>query len=306
MGTIAGLDIGGTKISALLVDGAGRLLARGVVPAPAAHGGGAMADAAAGLVRSLIHQTGQGVDAVGVGTAGVVDSELGVIRAASATFTGWVGLPLGAELESRLRVPARIENDVNAFLHGEVMWGAGGDDVLGLMLGTGVGGALVLDGQLRHGPHGAAGEIGHTPGYSTLVCTCGQVGHLETIASGVSIGLRYGERSGRVGLDSVAIAELARGGDADARAVYEAAGRAVALAGATVAGLLDLTAVIVGGGVTGAWDLLEPAIEATLATDAPVSGIPLRIERGRLGGDAVALGAVAAARAHLETGRIVA
>ncbi|MHA6523923.1 ROK family protein [Tessaracoccus sp. G1721] len=299
MGLIAGIDIGGTKISALLVDDDGRIRARGVVAAPALDGGPAMADAAAGLVLGLASGAGEPLVAAGVGAAGVIDSERGVVRAASGLFAGWAGFPLADELAARLAVPVRIENDVNAFLQGEVSWGAGGRDVLGLMLGTGVGGAVVLDGELRHGPHGAAGEIGHTPGYSTDVCTCGQTGHLETVASGRSIGLRYAQRTGTAGLDAQAVAELARAGDDDARCVYADAGRAVALAGATAAGLLDLTTVIVGGGVALAWDLLEPAITEALATDSPVSGIALHIRPAMLGGDAVALGAVAAARLHL-------
>lgn len=299
MGVIAGIDIGGTKISAILVDDDGAVRARGVVAAPASHGGPAMADAAAGLVLSLVTEGDEQLVAAGVGAAGVIDSEHGVVRAASGLFAGWAGFPLADELAARLAAPVRIENDVNAFLQGEVTWGAGGRDVLGLMLGTGVGGAVVLDGELRHGPHGAAGEIGHTPGYSADVCTCGQRGHLETVASGRSIGLRYAERTGRSGADARAVADLARAGDEDAAIVYAEAGRAVALAGASAAGLLDLTTVIVGGGVALAWDLLEPAITASLVTDSPVSGIPLRIGPARLGGDAVALGAVAAARLHL-------
>lgn len=299
MPTVAGIDIGGTKVSALLIDDTSTILTRGSVPAPAGEGGEAMADAAANLVARLVDETGTRLVAAGVGAAGVIDSDRGVIRAASMMFTNWAGFALADALERRLGVPVRIENDVNAFLMGEVAHGDTAADVLGIMLGTGVGGAVVLDGGLRHGPNGAAGEIGHTPGYSDIVCTCGQIGHLETVASGVSIGLRYGERTGSTGLDARQVAERARSGDADALAVFEAAGRAVALAGASAAGLLDLGAVIVGGGVTHAWDLLEPAIAATLSTDSPISGMPLRIHRARLGADAVALGAAATARTDL-------
>ncbi len=293
---VAGIDIGGTKVAALLIDSASTILARGAVPAPASDGGQAMSDAAANLVARLVDETGSRLIAAGVGAAGVIDSDLGVIRAASMMFTDWAGFALADALMLRLRVPVRIENDVNAFLMGEVAQGGHGNDVLGIMLGTGVGGAVVLGGELRHGPNGAAGEIGHTPGYSDIVCTCGQIGHLETVASGVSIGLRYGECTGDTGLDAGQVAARARSGDPDARAVFGAAGRAVALASASAAGLLDLGAVIVGGGVTHAWDLLQSAIDITLDTDSPISGMPLRIDRARLGGDAVALGAAASAR----------
>ncbi len=297
---LVGIDIGGTKIAALLVSDDGAVLARGSVPAPAALGGGAMADAAADLARDLAAQAEVSLAAAGVGAAGVIDHETGTIRAASATFVGWAGFPLADELEQRLGVPVRVENDVNAFLLGEAAADGRTDrDVLGVMLGTGVGGALIIDGDLHHGPHGAAGEIGHTPGYSELVCTCGQIGHLETLASGTSIALRYQERTSAPVRDAREVADRARGGDAEAIAVFDAAGRALALACASAATILDLPCAIVGGGVTAAWDLLEPSILRTLDTDSPVSGIPLRIIPAVLGSDAVALGAIETARRAL-------
>lgn len=297
---LVGIDIGGTKIAALLVSDDGTVLARGSVPAPAALGGGAMADAAADLARELAAQAEVSLAAAGVGAAGVIDHATGTIRAASATFVGWAGFPLADELEQRLGVPVRVENDVNAFLLGEAAADGRTDrDVLGVMLGTGVGGALIIDGDLHHGPHGAAGEIGHTPGYSELVCTCGQIGHLETLASGTSIALRYQERTSAPVRDAREVADRARGGDAEAIAVFDAAGRALALACASAATILDLPCAIVGGGVTAAWDLLEPSILRTLDTDSPVSGIPLRIIPAVLGSDAVALGAIETARRAL-------
>jgi glucokinase len=297
---LVGIDIGGTKIAALLVSGEGAVLARGSVPAPAALGGEAMADAAATLADSLATEAGVTLVAAGVGAAGVIDHETGTIRAASATFVGWAGFPLADELEARLGVPVRVENDVNAFLLGEAAADGRSDrDVLGVMLGTGVGGALIIDGDLHHGPHGAAGEIGHTPGYSDLVCTCGQIGHLETLASGTSIALRYQQRTAGQVLDAREVADRARRGDADAIAVFDAAGRALALACASAATILDLPCAIVGGGVATSWDLLEPAIVRTLGTDSPVSGIPLRIIPAVLGSDAVALGAIETARRAL-------
>lgn len=292
----AGIDIGGTKIAALIVDDAGGVLARGAVPAPAREGGAAMADAAARLVTDLAHRSGARLRSAGAGAAGVVDHETGTIRAASATFSDWVGFPLATELSIRLGVPVGVENDVNAFLLGEAAAASMRDDVLGVMLGTGVGGALIIDGALRRGPHGAAGEIGHTPGYSDLVCTCGQIGHLETLASGTSIALRFAERTGEHLGGARDVAARARRGDADAVAVFRAAGRALGLACASAATLLDLPRAIVGGGVAHAWDLLQPGIDEALRTDAPVSGIPLTILPARLGEDAVALGAIETAR----------
>ncbi len=297
---IAGIDIGGTKISAVLTDEAGSVLAGGVVPAPAREGGRAMADAAADLVRRLCAEGAVRLVAAGVGAAGVIDQARGIVVAASATFTQWSGFPLAAELSARLDAPVWIENDVNAFLLGELRWGAarGESDVLGIMLGTGVGGAIALDGAVHHGAHGAAGEIGHIPGFGDLVCTCGQIGHLETLASGTSIAQRYETATG-IAAGAPEVAERARAGDAAALGVFADAARATALAASTTASLLDLGTVVIGGGVHAAWDLLEPGILETLRTDAPVSGFPLRIVPAEISADAVALGAAALAASHV-------
>lgn len=289
---LVGIDIGGTKIAVLVCDDERRVLRRGEVAAPAAEGGRAMADAAAALVRTLTD--GFTVRAVGVGAAGVIDHDTGTIRAASATFTDWVGFPLATELAQRLDCAVTVENDVNAFLLGEAEDQE--SDVLGVMLGTGVGGALIMRGELRRGPHGAAGEIGHTPGYSDLVCTCGQTGHLETLASGTSIARRYEQRAGRSVGGSREVADLADAGDADAKAVFRDAGRALALACSSAATLLDVSQAVIGGGVSHAWHLLQPGIDDALRTDAPITGIPLQIRPATHGADAVALGAIASAR----------
>ncbi|MFB7891411.1 ROK family protein [Microbacterium sp. NPDC056044] len=291
---VAGIDIGGTKTAGALVAADGTVLARATRDTPARAGGDAMAETAALLVEELADDAGVRPDAVGVGAAGVVDPQSGAIRAASDMFVDWAGFPLGERLGDRLDIEVRVENDVNAFLLGETAWGSGhGSDVLGVMLGTGVGGALVLDGRLRHGPYGAAGEIGHTPGYSDLVCTCGRTGHLETLASGTSIARRYAAATGGDTRSARVVAERARAGDPAARAVFDDAGRAVALACISAATLVDVPLAVVGGGVASAWDLLAPAVEAALLTDPPVSGAPLRIVPGTLRGDAVVLGAAA-------------
>ncbi|KJL43455.1 ROK family protein [Microbacterium trichothecenolyticum] len=291
---VAGIDIGGTKTSGALVAADGTVLARATRDTPARTGGAAMAETAALLVEELADDAGVRPDAVGVGAAGVVDPRSGAIRAASDMFVDWAGFPLGEHLGDRLDVEVRVENDVNAFLLGETAWGSGrGSDVLGVMLGTGVGGALVLDGTLRHGPYGAAGEIGHTPGYGDLVCTCGRTGHLETLASGTSIARRYAAATGEAVVSARVVADRARTGDPVAKTVFDVAGRAVALACISAATLVDVPLAVVGGGVASAWDLLAPAVAATLLTDPPVSGAPLRIVPGTLRGDAVVLGAAA-------------
>lgn len=291
---LVGVDIGGTKISALITDRNGNKLAQGAVPAPSSEGGEAMMKVSLELIHDLTQ--GEHVSAVGVGAAGVVDSAAGTIRAASDTFVDWVGYPIAESLADALNVPVVLENDVNAFLLGEAAGES--EDVLGIMLGTGVGGALVLEGELRRGPNGSAGEVGHTSGYGNRTCTCGQKGHLETVASGTSITEIYMEISGKAVRDAQEVEELARAGDLTAIQVYSDAGFAVGTACCVVANILDIPRAIVGGGVSRAWDLLKPGIEKALGVSPPVSGAYLEISPARLGDEAVARGAIEAAK-HL-------
>jgi glucokinase len=295
-GLVAGVDIGGTKTVVVLCDRRGEVIAEAAEPTPAREGGPAMAETARRLVDRLARDSGAGLAAVGAGVAGVVDPVSGRIVAASDSFTGWAGFPLGEWLAEALSVPVTVDNDVNAFLAGELALGAarGLRDVVGITLGTGVGGAIAIEGRVHGGPRGAAGEIGHTPGYSQDLCTCGQRGHLETVVSGRSIVSRYAARTGRVVASAKEVAGLAHEGDQAALEVFRQGGHALGLAVATATNLLDVEAVVVGGGVRAAWDLLEPGLDAALADNAPVSGYPVAVRPSQLRHCAVALGAAAA------------
>jgi len=297
---VVGVDIGGTTTQVALCAEDLTVLDRLEVPTPAAVGGAAMVGAALDAVRLLLDRTDARLLGVGVGAAGVVDARAGRILVASDSFRDWAGFAVTAAFEEALSVPAFLDNDVNAFLRGEATAGAvaGEPQVLGMTLGTGVGGALWLDGTLYEGPHGAAGEIGHIPGFGDLPCTCGGRGHLETLASGRAIARRYGERTGR----AVGAREAAESRDPVALAVYEEAGAAVARALLITAGLLDVTTVVIGGGVSRSWNLLEPSIRRALTAEPPVSGHPVRVLPALLGGDAVAVGAAARVREELGVG----
>jgi len=290
---LAGIDVGGTTTTVIVATPDLVILDRADVPTPAHEGGAAIVAAALAALQVLLDRVGDGVlVGVGVGAAGVVDSASGEVLVTGDSFTGWAGFAVTAAIEAALGVPATLDNDVNAFLRGEVSAGAvvGEPDVLGMTLGTGVGGALLLGGVLFDGPHGAAGEIGHVPGFGDARCTCGQTGHLETVASARGIVARYADRTGRV-LPAHEVAAAAESGDADARAVFDAAGAGIARAILLTAGILDVTTVVIGGGVTRGWSLLEPAIRAALDAEPPVSGATIRVERALLGADVVALGA---------------
>lgn len=172
-------------------------------------------------------------------------------------------------------------------------------------MGTGVGGAIWIDGQLFDGPTGVAGEIGHIPGFGNAPCTCGGRGHLETLASGLSISRRWAAITGHAPVSAREIGERAAAGDKHALQVFSDAAQAVAQAILMVAGLLDVTTVVVGGGVSRSWALLGGLIRAELDRNPPVSGAAVRLEVSALGPDAVPLGAAARARTELLAGEWV-
>ncbi|MDO5092645.1 MAG: ROK family protein [Propionibacteriaceae bacterium] len=290
---VAGIDIGGTKTTAVLADADGQVLASGTTPS--GRGGQALVDGAADLVLRLEMASGLRATAVGAGAAGVINPATGEVLAASGTFPDWVGCRPGQAIAERLGREVRLVNDVNAFLGGEARWGAlcGVRDALAIMLGTGVGGALLLNGQPYDGPRGGAGEIGHVPGFSTLPCTCGGIGHLETLASGRSLGLRYADLTGRTGLTGADVAVRARGGDDAAREVIVRAAAGLAQAIVIAATLVDITDVVIGGGVTAAWDLLEVPLAEALAAHPPVTVPVPGVHRATLA--STALGAAALA-----------
>jgi glucokinase len=295
---VAGIDVGGTTMQVVLVDSSRRVVGHASTHTPAADGGAAILDAGAVLVDYLLERHDRTLRGIGVGAAGVVDSEAGRILVVSDSFTGWAGFDVRGFLESRYAVPVTLANDVNAFLAGEMIGGAGvgRDNALGITLGTGVGGALWLGGRLFTGSGGAAGEIGHAPGFGNLPCTCGEKGHLETLASGRSISGRY-ERATGERVSAVELAARAHAGDTVAAGIFRQAGEGMARAILITTALLDIETVVIGGGVSNAWSLIHPAIVSALDAEPPVRGGPPAIVRGELGDSGVAQGAAALAYA---------
>lgn len=290
--TILGIDIGGTKTAYILVDGTGAIIARH------RHDTTDAAD----LVDRIVEYVGS-LDpypaAIGIGTTGIVDPDTGAIRTASDAIAGWSGFQLRAILETKLGIPVVVENDVNAFLLGEFSHGGHGtDNLLGVMLGTGVGGAALYNGTLIRGEAGAAAEIGHMPGFGDLPCTCGGVGHLETRSAGRAIAKRYTKRTG-ITATTQDVAQAARAGDEGACEVLYDAGFQLGKALCMAATLFDVTTVVIGGGVLGAWDILQPACHDALEAYPLVTGKNITIRHAQVGDDAVALGAIFAARAAI-------
>ncbi|MCH0542756.1 ROK family protein [Streptomyces sp. MUM 203J] len=310
-GVVAALDIGGTKIAAALVDGEGRILVRSRRPTPAREDGetvmGAVAAALADLEASPLWA---GVRAVGIGSAGPVDAAAGTVS--PVNVPGWRGYPLvdrvGAATGGGL--PVRLVGDGVAMTAAEHWRGAarGHDNALCLVVSTGVGGGLVLNGRLHPGPTGNAGHIGHmSVDLDGDPCPCGGRGCVERLASGPNIARRALTDGWRPGPDgdttAAAVAASARAGDPVARASFERAARALAAGIAATAALVEIDVAVVGGGVAAAGDLLFAPLRAALHDYATLSfARDLTVTPALTGTDAGLLGAAAAALPHTAAG----
>jgi glucokinase len=289
----AGIDIGGTKTLAVLcAEGDTTVLATATAPTPAKAGGESILDTAAALVRAMSGRVGGELAGIGLGAAGVVDPDDGTVVAAGDAFDGWVGTAINAGLAARLGdLPVRADNDVNAFLLGELAAAGSPRHALAVTVGTGVGGALYVDGRLLHGGPTGAGEIGHIGDYGPELCSCARTGHLEAYASGTALTRRYVRAGGLVVPDAGAVADAALHGDPLAIEVFHQAARHLGGAIAQAGGLLGVDLAILGGGVLRSWPLLEKPLLAALQAQPLLSGEPVSIRRSVLGEAAVAIGA---------------
>ena len=285
--TVIGLDIGGSKTLAGLVrrDGAIARTAQ-VATAPSPD---AILDSARSLCLSLIDAAEAPVLAIGIGSAGIIDTKEGKVIFANENLPGWTGTRL-ANLEIGAALPIVVENDVRAMAYGEAALGAGRekDSLLCVTVGTGIGGALLLNGAVWHGADFSAGEIGYLvvdpQGEEPLI--------LDQYASGPAIERAYQLATGSdQRLPLTEISRLATEGDSSATAVIKRKARQLGVVLAGYVTTINPAAVVVGGGVPqiGAlwWDALETGFRETLPP--PVAKTPLL--QATLGARAVMLGA---------------
>jgi glucokinase len=294
-----GIDIGGTKIAAGLVTATGALSHKQVVATPAALGADSILQTAITVgkdVLSAARRERLDVVAAGAGSAGHVDRSHGTISYASELLPGWTGLELARELQAALELPVSVENDVNAMALAEAHFGAGRDfrDALYITVGTGIGGALIVDGRLWHGATWTAGELGHlvVDWDGTRRCNCGEPGHLEAYAAGPALAECYRERAG-IGhpVDLIAVATRARAGDTIAAETIVEGARILGLALGGLLNVLDPQALIVGGGVAELQDLWWPALETALRANPMPGPARVALRRAMLGVDATLIGA---------------
>lgn len=310
-----GVDLGGTNMQAGVLDAGGKLLARDKKKTKAEEGSDAVIARLHKLIDELLQKAQMDPGAVGglgIGAPGVIDPEKGVVI--NAVNLRWNDFPLRKALEHELKVPVVVDNDVNVGVWGEFKAGAGKDDndLLGIFIGTGIGGGLVLNGSLYYGHHRSAGEIGHT-----VVDVGGGLGRctLENLASRTNIAnmlrqliqsnhesviskLTNGDLSG---IRSKVIAEAVHHKDPLTLRVIEDAARCVGVGIANAVTLLSLPCVVVGGGLTEAlgraW--LDPVRRAFGQHVFPAQLSSCRVVASRLGDDAGIIGAALLVRAKL-------
>ncbi len=263
---VVGVDLGGTKAVAALVhpDGSTSPVHRRPSPGPDAEPG-----AVDELLDELVRAAAGGLpDAVGIGAAGFVDSDGSRVR--FAPHLPWRDDPVGSRLRSRWGVPVALDNDANCAAVAESTLGAarGASSAVLLTVGTGIGGALVLDGRVLRGHRGMAGEFGHVQVVPEgRHCPCGLRGCLEQYVSGPAL-LRQARTAGlgvEVAPDSPAVTDLALAGDPLALEALAVLGRRLGVALAGLVAAFDPEVLVVGGGVMAAGDLLLDPARTALA-----------------------------------------
>lgn len=309
--SVIGIDIGGTNLRFALVDANGIILKRERQPTEIERGRESLLQRIAmGIVelRREAARLGSQVRAVAAGVPGLISND-GLVHA-SVNLQPLEGANLKDQLTALTALPVLVVNDANAIAVGEKEFGAGKpfSSFLMLTLGTGVGSGLILNGQLWTGADGIASEYGHAtvePGGRH--CPCGNQGCLEQYASAGAIvaavqkALVAGGGQTFAGVPLAAltaevVATAAQAGDALALAVFAEAGRYLGIAGATVANLLNLEAIILGGGVAASFDLLlGPMQHEIFARAFAIPASRIRIVKGVLGDDAGLLGSAALA-----------
>lgn len=282
-----GIDVGGTKVLGGVVDQSGKVLTTSRRDTPR-EGGSALTKIIADVALELAAQ--YSVSAVGLSAAGFVSSDRKTMLA-TPNIAGWNGVQLDAELTALINLPVVLENDANAAAWGERSFGAGRgkENMLMVTVGTGVGGGIIVNGQLLRGAFGIAAEIGHLrvmpEGH---LCGCGARGCFEQYASGNAL-LRHAREAiaaspdlarnllsrgdGTIdGLTGKAITEAARDGDQVALAAFNTTAQWLGAGIASLSVILDPECVVIGGGVVDAGEILLAPTRAAMERYMPFAG----------------------------------
>ena len=257
-----GIDLGGTKIEAIVLDEAGTIAFRERRTTPKGDYDGTI-EAIADLVAAADRFVGRPCT-VGIGMPGAVSPATGLVKNANSTWLN--GRRLGPDLEARLRRAVRLANDANCFALSEASDGAaaGRPVVFGVIIGTGCGGGVVINGRVLTGPNAIAGEWGHNPlpwpedgERPGPPCYCGKRGCLETFISGTGLAADYAasQIGSPIHVDAATVVARAAGGDAVARAALDRYTHRLARGLAAIINVLDPDAIVLGGGMSNASEL---------------------------------------------------
>jgi fructokinase len=275
----AGVDLGGTKIEAALLDSEGEIRARQRVPNPGDYRGAVAA--LAGLIARIEQDAGVGAKTIGVAMPGSLSPATGLVRNSNSTWLN--GKPFLEDLNQALARPVRVENDANCFALSEAVDGAaaGARVVWGCIFGTGCGGGLVVDGRIIEGANGVGAEWGHIPlpwaraDEAPLQDWCGRWGCLEQWLSGTGF-KRWSGMSAKEAADGAAV------GDARALIALDSLSDKIARALAIVIDICDPDVIVFGGGVSNV-DWLYPAVRGKLIAHAFADQIVTRVVKNKHG-----------------------
>ncbi len=245
-----GIDLGGTKTEGVVIDAAGAMLQRERRETPRQHGYEAILDSLVNLVRDLERRAGQPCQ-VGIGTPGAISSRTGLLKNSNTLCLN--GKPLHTDLARLLARPIRIANDANCFALSEALDGAGlhASVVFGVILGTGVGGGIVVNGKLIEGLQHIAGEWGHNVIEADgPPCYCGRRGCVETLIAGPALTRDYAAHGGDDSTGAQTIVARASRGDAIAEAAMQRFLDRFGRALAAVINILDPEVIVLGGGLS--------------------------------------------------------
>lgn len=308
-----GCDLGGTNLRAAIVDvETGTVLHQDTIPTLAREGHEAVMDRMAGLFSDIIQAAGFGketIGGIGIGVPGMLDLERGLTLFLPNLPGTWPHVPLQATITRLMDLPTAILNDVRAITLGEWRFGAGQgvDTVAVFAIGTGIGGGLVLNGQLYLGINGTGGELGHMViDYNGPRCGCGNYGCVEAFASGPAIAM-MGVRAVAQGLTTnigemcaydlnritpKLIALAAESGDEVALDIYNTAGFYLGVAASSICAAFTPRRIIVTGGVSRAGKLLLEPMDRTMRARVHVMQVEqVELVRGQLGNNAGVIGA---------------
>ncbi len=277
-----GVDLGGTNLRIAAVSTVGQLLEKVTVATRIDRGADHVIDDMCNAIRTLSerYRSGGAFLGAGIGVAGIIDLDAGIVRK-SANLPGWENYHVREQIERRLGTPIFLENDAKVAALGEQWLGAGRneDNMAMLTLGTGIGGAIVLDGKIFHGMNGMAGEFGHvTIEPEGVPCGCGNRGCAERYASASGIvrmareAIESGQApelakaaSSEAEFSARLVYDLATKGDAAAQHIFRRFGCALGILLADIVNVLNLPVYVVGGNVVAAWDAFAPSMFEELA-----------------------------------------